>query len=279
MDEVRSVMLLEDAPASDESLTYCRSMRDRRRQKLPTQLPKPALSKLKEWASDTTSSLLLAQGHGVRTSCLDFATDFLDAVLQQGHPILWALPLSVEDTTLQPSITGILRSLISQALSLNPAAMDEGVNPITIKHIKSAMTIDQWFAIFERCISCFPHLFLVIDIGLVEVATAHEESEQMPCTVGDFVEHISEIVKRRGNRGSLKVIIVCWRFSALTSLDISEVFDEMHIKTDMGKRVERLIRQPKYRWMFRQKNREFAENFRSAVSMVPLHNGASDTSV
>lgn len=266
IEDMRNVMLLEDTPATDESLSYCRSMRDRRRQKTPTQLPTSALLKLKSWVSDESSSLLLAQGQGVRTSCLDFAIDFLDAIIERNHPVLWALPAVIEEEHVQPSLTGIIRSLVSQALSLNSICMEEGVNPVTIKHVKSAKTIDQWFILLERVLSSFPCLFLIIDIGLIETAIENEQEEHNSFTVADFVERMSEIVNRRGRKAALKVAIVAWKFRTITSLDVSEVFDEMHISTDMGRKAERLLRQPKYRAIFRQRNQKFAERFRSVIN-------------
>ena len=265
IEDIRNIMLLEDTPSSDASLSYCRSMRDRRRQKLPTQLPAPALSKLKSWMSERSSSLLLAEGNGVRTSCLDFAVDFLDTVLERGHPILWALPSMLEERDTQPSLTGILRSLISQALSLSSAATDDGVNPITAKHIKSARSLDQWLALFERCTLTFSHLFVVIDIGVVDAAVEHEEMETSSFTVADFIERMAELVKRRGDENILKIIVASWRFSTVTSLEATEVFEDLHISTDMGRKVERLMRQPKHRAMFRQRNRKFAERFKTIL--------------
>ncbi|CRK05579.1 hypothetical protein BN1723_001594 [Verticillium longisporum] len=81
VEDIRNYLLLEDTPESDESLAYCRSMRNRRRRTMPTQVPVSALETLESWVSDPSSSLLLAQGQGIRSSSLDFAADFLDAVL------------------------------------------------------------------------------------------------------------------------------------------------------------------------------------------------------
>ncbi|KAL8289573.1 hypothetical protein RB597_001272 [Gaeumannomyces tritici] len=93
IDEIRNKLLPDsEGAAPDETLAYCRSLRNRRRQRMPTQLPSMALATLKSWIADPTSSLLLANGNGVRTSSLDFAADFLDAVLECGYPVLWALP-------------------------------------------------------------------------------------------------------------------------------------------------------------------------------------------
>ncbi|KAI0021358.1 hypothetical protein F4780DRAFT_770257 [Xylariomycetidae sp. FL0641] len=267
IDEIQNTLLLEDAPMSEEGLAYCKSMRNRRRQKLPTQLPVPALSKLKSWVAEDSSSLLLAQGRGVRASSLDFAADFLEAVMEQGYPVIWALPSTIEEGMRAPSITGVLRSLSSQILNLDPSIMSEGTHPITVKHFKSATTIHQWFGLLERCISAFSRLFVVIDMGLIETACEHEEAEEENFKVDDFIEYVSEMVKRR-TTGGLKIVIASWRFETTTSLEADEVFGDLQVFTDMGKKTERLMRQPKYRAVFRKRNQVFTERLKSSVRIT-----------
>ncbi|KAK6209491.1 hypothetical protein QIS74_11075 [Colletotrichum tabaci] len=273
LEGIRTSVLLKDTPAAEDSLAWCRSMRNRRRQKAPTQLPVSELSKLKHWVSDPSSSLLLAEGQGVRTSSLDFAADFLDTVTEQGYPVLWALPSTVgsagEENTDGASVQGILRSLISQALSLNPAVLSEGANPLTAKHFKTAASIQQWFKLLERCVSSFARLFIVIDIRAIQAAVEHEESETQHFTTSDFVERISQLVAQRSH-GGLKIVIVSWRFNMVTSMDPEEVFRGMQISTDRGRKVERLMKQPKFRALFRRRHHMFSERFKSSVNVAPV---------
>ncbi|KAF4872035.1 ATPase family AAA domain-containing protein 3 [Colletotrichum siamense] len=98
IDAIRSAVLIADTPVAADSLDWCRSMRNRRRQKAFTQLPLPEISKLKLWVSDSSSSLLLAQGRGVATSALDFAADFIDIVIDHDYPVIWALPSIIFDS-------------------------------------------------------------------------------------------------------------------------------------------------------------------------------------
>ncbi|WQF76109.1 hypothetical protein CDEST_01123 [Colletotrichum destructivum] len=273
LEGIRTSVLLKDTPAAEDSLAWCRSMRNRRRQKAPTQLPVSELSKLKHWVSDPSSSLLLAEGQGVRTSSLDFAADFLDTVTEQGYPVLWALPSTVgsvgEDNTGGASVQGILRSLISQALSLNPAVLSEGANPLTAKHFKTAASIQQWFKLLERCVSSLARLFIVLDIRAIQAAVEHEESETQHFTTSDFVERVSQLVAQRSH-GGLKIVIVSWRFNMATSMDPDEVFRGMQISTDRGRKVERLMKQPKFRALFKRRHHMFSERFKSSVNVAPV---------
>ncbi|KAL8406662.1 hypothetical protein RB596_005223 [Gaeumannomyces avenae] len=283
IDEIRNKLLPDsEGAAPDDTLAYCRSLRNRGRQRMPTQLPSMALATLKSWIVDPASSLLLAKGNGMRTSSLDFAADFLDAVLECGYPVLWALPsiapqgqhdsggddkesTGAPETDARPSLTGILRSLISQALALDLNIVAEGSHPITAKHFKTASGIEQRFQLLERCMAAFPPLFVVLDLGFVELVAEHSETEHEYFRVADFVQRLREIVRRRG-RGGLKVVVVSWQFAVATSMDATELFEDWQIFTDMGRRVERLMRQPKYRAVYRRRNEQFALRFRASVA-------------
>lgn len=167
IEEIRTTVLLEDIPIADDSLAWCRSMRNRRRHKAPTQILLSELSKLETWASSPSSMLLLAQGKGVRASSLDFATEFLDILAGHDLPSIWALPSTVngaQEDSSEISVSGVLRSLISQLLVLNPALVTEGANPLTTKQFRTATTIRRWFRLFETCASDFRRLFVVIDM-------------------------------------------------------------------------------------------------------------------
>ncbi|KAI8630483.1 hypothetical protein F5Y19DRAFT_427756 [Xylariaceae sp. FL1651] len=270
--EIQDTILLRDAPLSDETLAYCRSMRNRRRQKLPIQTPISALSKLKTWVSQPSSSLLLAQGQGVRTSSADFAADFLDVILERRDPVIWALPAILEENKAYPSMLSILRSLVSQSLNLEPAIVTENMNPITIKHLKSTVNIHQWLEVFERCISYFPRLFLVLDLRSFQIPTKDDDLEHEYLKVSEFIESISEMVSRR-THGGLKVVIISWRFYTTTSLDATEIFGDLQIYTDMGKKAKRMMRQPKFRITSRKRNQTLVERLQDSLREADAHDG------
>lgn len=259
VEDIRKGFLLEDTPASDDSLAYCRSMRTRRRLKSSTQMPRNSLSTLKSWVSEPGSSLLLAQGQGVRTSSLDFAADFLDEVLKKEYPVLWALPSAVHEEGSTVTMQGILRSLISQTLALDQRVVSEGTNPVSNKHFKTATSIQQWLTLFERCISSLKQLFLLIDLKLIETALENNDDDDDFFSVNTFLEYLEELVARRPQ--GLKVVVLSWRFTSVTSLDAGDLFDENQIFTDMGRRVERMMRQPKYRAFYRRRNQRLSEEF------------------
>ncbi|KAK1516998.1 uncharacterized protein CCOS01_12547 [Colletotrichum costaricense] len=272
LEDIRTVSLLEDTAVADDSLAWCRSMRNRRRQKAPTQLPLSELYKLKAWTSDPSSSLLLAEGQGVKTSSLDFAADFLDTVLEQGYPVIWTLSsivTDVDDDSLKVSVSGIIRSLISQALALNDAVVSEGINPLTPKHFKSAVSISEWFDIFQRCMSSFQRLLIVLDMNAIESALEQREAEDQVFKMSDFVEHITRVLQSEG--GTVKVIVVSWKFYANISIDVESVFDDRRLFTDRGRKIERLMKQPRFRAAFKRGHQNFSDKFRSSIILGDKH--------
>lgn len=265
IEEIRStVLLLDDTPDSSQSLSFCKSMRRRRRQTLPTQLPVATLSKLKDWVSEPSSSMVLAQGQGIRSSSLDFAVDFLDAILDRNYPVIWALPGDNDRSQSTPSITGILRSLISQILELESVQALNGANLVSVRQFQGNSSIAHWFQLLERCIAVFPRLFIIIDTSLVQCSLEDEATGDEYFALGDFVASISDIVARRDKDG-LKVVITSWRFDTSASMEASQVFSHTQFATDMGRRVQRLMRQPKYRVVARRRVQGSARTFSSTI--------------
>jgi hypothetical protein len=234
---------------------------------MPTHIPVSDILKLKQWLSNPLSSLLLAQGQGVRTSSADFAADFINAVLEKGYPILWALPSPVEGGDSSPSVIGILRSLIIQALTLAPNIVSDGMNPIRTQHLRNIVAVDQWFRVLERCLTKIPRLFLVVNMALVEEAVNSDELQGMTFKASDFIQNVSEMVHNR-TRGGLKVVIISWQFETVTSLETNEVFGDVQIVTDLGRRMERLMRLPKYRAVLKRRNEAFVNKFKSAMEVL-----------
>ena len=202
---------------------------------------------------------MLAQGQGVRTSCLDFAADFLDEVLKKAYPVLWALPSAVEEEECDITMQGVIRSLISQALALDQRIVSEGFNPVSSKHFQTATSIRQWLTLFERCITPLKQLFVLIDLKLIETAIDNNGEDEDFFSVNTLLEYLEDLVSRRPF--GLKVVVLSWRFTSTTSLDAGDLFDENQIFTDMGRRVERLMRQPKYRAFYRRRNQKLSEEF------------------
>lgn len=234
-------------------------------------MPLVALAKLKAWVSDPSFSVLFAQGQGVKTSSLDFAVDFLEAVQERNYPVVWALRSNLEPGRPAPLLISILRSLISQVLdqdiSSSPGSGGHHLSRLTLASFKRVATIRQWLDVFEKCVSVVSRLFIVIDMATIEDAVCngdHDETNGEYFLAYDFWEHLSAMVDRRG-QGVLKVMVIAWRMdpaNVFPSLD-TDVLNDMRIFTDMGHKVQRLMRQPKYRAFYKKRQKQTGHKFKS----------------
>lgn len=228
-----------------ETLRFCRSIRRRRRLKTPTQLPLSEISKLREWISSPQSSMLVAQGRGIRASSMDFAIDFIDAIRRNKKVLaIWALPRNF-DTAPPPSLSAIMQTLVLQMLDAQPGGLGGGVNPALLQQMKGQIPISQWVSILEECASRFESVFIIIDASLLELSMRNEQY-QAHQEAGQVVEELQRLVDQR-TRGGLKVLIasvplgVNWLVSAPVTKGI------MHVFTDRGIPQEKRMWGPRSR--------------------------------
>ncbi|KAF5966874.1 Nacht domain-containing protein [Fusarium bulbicola] len=267
LEGIRDLLMLQYTPLHDQSLSYCVSMRNRRKRKAPIQISTSEVLKLKQWLSGPSSSLLLAQGQGVRTSSSDFAVDFVNAVREKGYPIIWAFPSPIREEEERFSTESIVRSLILQALTLNPNAVGEGASPLRTQHFRNIASSDEWINILNHCLALIPRVFVVIDMALMQPAVSSQSIDGLSFHLVDFVQRISEMVHARPG-GHLKVLIVSWQFEKTTLLDSNEIFGKEQIATDAGRRVDRLMRRPKYKAVLKRRNEDYIKTLKSTMDAV-----------
>ncbi|KAF5684325.1 Nacht domain-containing protein [Fusarium circinatum] len=267
LEGIRDILMLQYTPLADQSLSHCVSMRNRRKRRAPIQIPTSEVLKLKQWLSDPSSSLLLAQGQGVRTSSSDFAVDFVNAVREKGYPIIWAFPSPIREEEERLSTESILRSLILQALALIPNAVSEGASPLRTQHFRNITSPDEWINILNHCLALIPRVFVVIDMALMQPAVYSQGIDGRSFHLVDFIQRISEMAHARPG-GQLKVLIVSWQFEKTTLLDSNEIFGKEQIATDAGRRVDRLMRRPKYKAVVRRRNEDYTKTFKSTMDAV-----------
>jgi len=65
-----------------------------------------------------------------------------------------------------PSLIDITRSLVYQALQINPKALTHGHNPITIFHFREAANEFDWIQILKRALRGLPLVSIVLDSNL-----------------------------------------------------------------------------------------------------------------
>ena len=245
-----------------DTLIFCRSIRRRRRLKTPTQLPMSEVSKLKAWINSPQSSLLVAQGRGIRASSMDFAIDFIDAIRNKKALAIWALPRSF-DTAPPPSLSAIMQTLVLQLLDAQPGGLRGGVNPTLLQQMKGRIPISQWVDILEECASRFENVFIIIDASLLELSL-HNEQYEAHQEVRQVVEELQRLVDQRA-RGGLNVIIasvplgVNWLVSAPGA---NGALSAMHVFTDRGVPQEKRMWGPRSRALAIRQERFTASRLR-----------------
>ena len=190
LNQILSMSFLEKLPTSGESLEYCQSIRRRSRHRMP--LPLPDVSRLADWASEPTSSLLVLQGASSVASKA-FMIDLIDLVRDAKMPILWALRYANYWDSPTTSID-ILRMLVLQALQMNPQAMAQGPFPVTMAGIREAATVSDWLQILARALQGVSRIFIALDSGLIAHATA-DDAHQGTELVEAFRSRLATSVK------------------------------------------------------------------------------------
>lgn len=211
--------------------------------------------------------MLLAEGQGVKTSSLDFAVDFLEAVRERHFPVVWALRSNLEPDGAATPVVAILRSLISQVLELDATGMARSsADVMTLTNFKNVTTAQQWLDLLERCIFAVPRLFVVVDMATI--GDTDDDRMEDCFSAHGFLEHLSAMVDRRRGAG-LKVMAISGGMdataaSARDSTTVDTSSDDMRIATDMGRMVQRLMKQPKYRAFYKKRQQHSGQEFQSA---------------
>jgi hypothetical protein len=231
--------------SAEAMLSFCQSMRNRRRQRTPTLIPRHDLALLREWVDDQKSSLLLAQAQGIRNSSIDFAVDFLEAVTRSNAPIAWALPSSFDT---EPTIIGILQSLVLQIMN---AKGGTDLDMVTVRDIRDATTVERWFAILERCLRRLVKVFVVIDMGLIQRVVDGEMVDSESWDAPRFLDRLQRVTKARSN-GWVKVLVVSWMNGKFGGPLVDSFTDLTLMYTDRGIIQERRQWGPKNRSVMRR---------------------------
>ena len=177
LGQVLSMSFMHKLPSSGESLSYCQSMRSRRRER--TRLRLPAISTLEHWASEPRSSLLLVQGRTGRAS-KDFMVDTTVLIRETKLPILWAMRFADYWKT-DIAWVDILRVLVLQALQINPGALTDSAHPLTVMELRDASDESDWLLILQRALQGVERIFIVLDADLLGYAIAGDKHMATKC--------------------------------------------------------------------------------------------------
>ena len=170
-----SLPLWNSFPTSGESLQFCRSMSNRRRER--AKLPLPDIQKLEAWTLKKTNAVLLIDTY-TPTVAKTFMVDLIDLILNNRLSIIWALRYAdYKDQRMSP--TDVIRMLLLQAMQVGADGLLDRPFPVTVEQLREASGLREWVAILNQVLSCISHAFIVLDADLLAHATAHERSESL----------------------------------------------------------------------------------------------------
>lgn len=119
---------------------------------------------LQSWASESSSSVLLAQGKNDPKSARHFAVDVIETVRASGVPIIWALVGGAHVGSM--SCSDVFRSLAYQALQLSRQGFTTtGPHP-TASAVSENVTAAEWNKLLDQALLGLPLVYIVIDTEL-----------------------------------------------------------------------------------------------------------------
>lgn len=105
---------------------------------------------------------------------------------------------------------------------------------------------------------------MVIDMATIEEASADDDYNGDYYKSHDFFEYLYGMVDRR-KRGGLKIMVISLTLGVASAhtLDGDTDVEAIRIFTDMGRKVQRLMRQPKYRAFNKKRQQRFGQQLQS----------------
>ena len=173
LDQMLSMPLWGSLPTSGESLQFCRSIRNRRRDR--TKLRLPDVKKLEAWTSEKSNAVLLIDTH-MAAIAKTFMVNLIDLILDTRLPIIWALRYA-DYWDQQISATDLIRILVLQAMQVGADRLLDGPFPVTVEQLREAASLTDWVAILNHLLSRISHAFIALDADLLAHVTAHETGE------------------------------------------------------------------------------------------------------
>lgn len=175
LNQMLSLPLWSSLPSSGDSLQFCQSLRNRRRDR--TKLPLLDVKILETWTSQRNNALLLIDTF-TPTVAKTLMVDLINLVLNNRLPIIWALRYAnYQDERIRA--TDVIRILVLQAMQASADRLLKAQFPVTVEQLREAGSLSEWVKILNHLLSSMNHTFIALDAELLAHATAYERSETL----------------------------------------------------------------------------------------------------
>jgi len=169
LNQMLSLPFLSQLPTPGETMHFCRTIRNRRRQRLG--LPAPSVSQLEMWSQEQNCSFLFTESFSSQTS-KDFPVSLVEAIQEVDLPTIWALRF--EDYWTKPlTCVDLLKMLVLHALQVNLGALTTAPYPITVAALRDAAEEKDWLVILNRALYGVSILYIILDAEVLDQMTRH----------------------------------------------------------------------------------------------------------
>lgn len=178
-------------------------------------------SKMQNWNSSIASSLLMIKGsHRLRNDMKKFSADAIQLLRESNIPVIWALKTSESQTPTPIANTttiDIIKSLILQAINLNPSLHTEPSLCSRSQMYHSAKTEADWLVLLASVLKGIPLLYIIIDIQLLFTSTS-ESSNGFSWPTGIFA--LFKELSDRDSKTVVRVLMLSYGSSFFTQDDM-----------------------------------------------------------
>ena len=122
-------------------------------------------SRLKDWSSSKSSSLIIVTGsYATRSQAKDFGINVIEAVRSASIPVLWALHDNSKRVCETISTADLLKSLVQEAIGGNKAFQNERLCTLSCTRMQSAIDEKEWLEILGSVLVGLPLLYIVVNL-------------------------------------------------------------------------------------------------------------------
>lgn len=149
--------------------------------------------------------MIVKGSYSSREQAKDFGINVIEAVRSAAIPILWLLPDNVQSTSREITTVDLVKSLVQQALRLNPVFQSEKACALSCARMQSALQESEWFDILGSTLVGLPLVYIVINVGnLGGKVLALSDDFSWPLAFLSLFQALAS----RGNRTVLKLILL-----------------------------------------------------------------------
>ena len=217
--------VITNLPLPDPMRTYnyCLYMRNRRKGQCSTAHPIWLRPAFKAWSLATESALSIVKGSfRTRFDVKDFCVDILEALRTAKVPVFWVMKATgVDDTSQGLCTVEIIKSLVLQALRLDPTLRTERSMALSCAMFHAANTEEDWFDLLGSVIiDIAEEVYLVIDL---EALDSSQLSLTQDFSWPDFLQALFRKLSERGSKTRIKALLCAYSTMTLPLLSQNEI--------------------------------------------------------